>query len=68
MIALHCHLLSEPESVPYLTMKFSETEHLIAVAGLPRYELEIWNWRTAKLLAVERTDIQTDNQVLMYFL
>lgn len=49
---------------PYLTMKFSETEHLICVTGLPKYELEIWNWRTAKLLAVEQTDIQVDFQIL----
>ncbi|XP_037027792.1 cilia- and flagella-associated protein 43 [Bradysia coprophila] len=52
------------DSAPYLTMKFSETEHLIAVAGLPKYELEIWNWRTSKLLAVEQMDIQMDHQVL----
>lgn len=53
---------------PYIAMKFSETEHLIAVAGLPRYELEIWNWRTSKLLAVEQTDIHVDNQILRYTL
>ncbi len=62
---LHCHFLfTESDSVRYVTMKFSETEHLIAVAGIPKYELEIWNWRTSKLLAVEQTDIQVDCQVL----
>lgn len=57
-------MLAGCSGAPYLTMKFSETEHLIAVTGLPKYELEIWNWRTAKLLAVEQSDIQVDYQVL----
>lgn len=64
LIGCVANLFTGPDSVPYLTMKFSETEHLVAVSGLPKYELEIWNWRTSKLLAKERTDIQVDHQDL----
>lgn len=65
-MCLYAHAFAGSSGAAYITMKFSETEHLIAVAGLPRYELEIWNWRTAKLLAAEQTDIQVDFQVLRY--
>lgn len=49
------------------SMVFSETEHLIVLTGYPNYALEVWNWRTEKLLGVHETGIITDLQILKYF-
>lgn len=50
------------------SMVFSESEHLIVLTGFPSYELEVWNWRTQKLLGVQETGILTDMQFIKYFL
>lgn len=46
------------------SMVFSEAEHLMVLTGFPSYELEVWNWRTQKLLGVQETGILTDMQFL----
>lgn len=45
-------------------MDFSETEHLIALKGLPNYGIEIWNWRSGKLLVNQFTNIISDDQYI----
>lgn len=46
------------------SMVFSDTEHLMVLTGFPSYELEVWNWRTAKLLGAQPTGILTDMQFI----
>lgn len=43
-------------------MAFSETEHLIALTGMPQYKIQVWYWRTHDLLISEDSDMITDKQ------
>lgn len=43
-------------------MAFSETEHLIALTGMPSYKIQVWYWRTQDLLISKETKIITDKQ------
>lgn len=52
----------------YIGLDFSETEHLIAISAIPECFFEIWNWRTKKLLIIERTDLLSDDQLIKYVL
>jgi WD40 repeat protein len=50
--------------VEYIHLSFSETEHLVALTGMPNYCLEIWHWRSKDLLTSTPTDILTDKQTI----
>lgn len=50
----------------YLALDFSETEHLVALTSLPHYTIEIWNWRTDRLLGVKQSDIISDDQYIRF--
>lgn len=52
------------ETRRYIFLEFSETEHLVALTGIPEYMIEIWNWRTGKLLVQQETGILSDFQHL----
>lgn len=46
----------------YIGLAFSETEHLIALTGMPDYKLQVWFWRTHDLLISTETEVLTDKQ------
>lgn len=46
----------------YISMTFSETEHLIAITGMPDYQIQVWYWRTQDQLVSQNSDIITDKQ------
>lgn len=46
----------------YIGLAFSETEHLVALTGMPDYKLQVWFWRTHDLLISTETEIETDKQ------
>lgn len=46
----------------YIGLTFSETEHLIALTGMPDYKLQVWFWRTHDMLISKETEMLTDKQ------
>lgn len=59
----HIITLENPQTHgPYISLDFSETEHLVAITALPEFLIEIWNWRTGKLLAIEETGLTKEIQ------
>lgn len=50
------------EECVYIGLAFSETEHLIALTGMPNYKLQVFFWRTHDMLISEETEIITDKQ------
>jgi hypothetical protein len=54
---------SKEESI-FICLTFSETEHLIALTGMPDYKLQVWFWRTHDRLISKKTEIYTDKQTL----
>lgn len=48
------------------SIAFSESEHLIVLTGYPHYELEVWNWRTQKMMGSHETGLITDLQFIKY--
>lgn len=52
----------------YLSLDFSETDHLVALTSLPHYLIEVWNWRTDRLLAVQQTDLFVDDKFIRFVL
>lgn len=45
-------------------MTFSDTEHLIALTGMPNYLIQIWLWRSGTLKISISTNIIVDEQIL----
>lgn len=54
-------ILGKDESI-YISLAFSETEHLIALTGMPQYKIQVWYWRTQDMLISEDSDMVTDKQ------
>lgn len=54
--------LSDKEENIYISLAFSETEHLIALTGMPSYKIQIWYWRTHEMLVSQDTEMITDKQ------
>lgn len=50
------------EECIYIGLAFSETEHLIALTGMPDYKLQVWFWRTHDMLISKQTEILTNKQ------
>lgn len=50
------------EECIYIGLAFSETEHLVALTGMPNYKLQVWFWRTHDMLISKETEIFTDKQ------
>lgn len=50
----------------YLSLDFSESDHLVAITSLPHYLIEVWNWRTDRLLAVQPTDLFVDDKFIRF--
>lgn len=48
----------------YISLEFSETEHIVALTSLPQYLIEIWNWRTDRLMVYQPTDLITDDKFI----
>lgn len=55
---------SGEKSKSYIRLEFSETEHLFALSGMPEYYLEVWCWRSGRLLAVQKSGINANDQLL----
>lgn len=53
---------SGKEECIYLSLAFSETEHLIALTGMPSYKIQVWFWRTQDMLISEESEMITDKQ------
>lgn len=53
------------KSKSYIRLEFSETEHLFALSGMPEYYLEVWCWRSGRLLAVQKSGINVNEQLLL---
>lgn len=51
----------------YISLSFSETEHLIALTGMPDYKIQVWYWRTQDLLTSKETELVSDKQKIRYF-
>lgn len=54
--------LSGKEETIFLSLAFSETEHLIALTGMPTYKIQVWYWRTHDMLISQDTEVITDKQ------
>lgn len=49
----------------YISLAFSETEHLVALTGKANYnKLQVWYWRTREMLKCQETDLLTDKQTI----
>lgn len=47
----------------YLSLAFSETEHLIALTGMSNHnKLQVWYWRTKEMLKSQETELLSDQQ------
>jgi hypothetical protein len=46
----------------YISLAFSETEHLIALTGMPTYCIQVWYWRTHDMLISEYSELMSDKQ------
>lgn len=46
----------------FVGLVFSESEHLIALSGMPNYKLQVWFWRSNDLLVNKETEMFTDKQ------
>ncbi|CRL02421.1 CLUMA_CG015140, isoform A [Clunio marinus] len=46
----------------FISLAFSETEHLIALTGMPHYKIQVWFWRTQDMLINENSELITDKQ------
>lgn len=57
-------MLFTPVHKSYLSVCFSETDHLIALTGIATFTLEIWNWRTSQLLGTKQTNLASIEQTL----
>ncbi|XP_055684222.1 cilia- and flagella-associated protein 43 [Lutzomyia longipalpis] len=49
----------------YLYLAFSETEYLVALAGIPDFTLEVWCWRSGQLLATRKSGIFASEQMIL---
>lgn len=45
-------------------MDFSETEHIIALTSLPQYLIEVWNWRTDRLMVSQPSGLITEDKFI----
>lgn len=54
--------LRNPETQSYLSLCFSDRDHLVALSGINSFAMEVWNWRTSQLLGVQRTDVLSVSQ------
>lgn len=48
----------------YRQLEFWESDHLIALTFCENFYIEIWNWRTATQLLLQKTDFLVDNQFI----
>jgi hypothetical protein len=64
VLVYHTFFLPANEIATYIHLTFSETEHLIALTGMPDYKLEIWHWRSKELLTSVPTGILTEKQTI----
>lgn len=58
---------AEHEYRRILSICFSETDHLVVLTGNPDYILEVWNWRTEKLLVSQKTEQISDMQYIRFY-
>lgn len=57
-------ILSDQKLGEYSLLEFTEHECLVALKGLPSYEIQLWSWRSGKKLMYKRTGILSSNQIL----
>jgi hypothetical protein len=59
-------VLENKEECLYISLSFSETEHLISLTGMPDYKIQVWYWRTQDLLTTMGTEMVSDKQKIRY--
>lgn len=63
-VSEYCGFTDKKEDM-YISITFSETEHLIALTGMPDYQIQVWYWRTQDQLISQNSEIETDKQKII---
>ncbi|KAI5706085.1 hypothetical protein M8J75_004661 [Diaphorina citri] len=57
-------VLSDNKLGEFMFLEFSENECIVALKGLPSYEIQLWSWRTGEKMMYKKTGLTLDRQIL----